>query len=122
VQPVEYVEAAQSDDSVWTYAAAGALLVGAAAVYRGQQQERTGVAEPDLEAASDAMRVAMLFSSGRSSGKKAPARGKKAPAKRKAPARGRAPAAADSDDLFVHEGTKGFTGDQFAFVYRTGSA
>merc|ERR1719377_469546 len=89
VQPVEYVEAAQSDDSVWTYAAAGALLVGAAAVYRGQQQERTGVAEPDLEAASDAMRVAMLFSSGRSSGKKAPARGKKAPAKRKAPARRR---------------------------------
>ena len=106
---------------MWTYAAAGALLVGAAAVYRGQQQERTGVAEPDLEAASDAMRVAMLFSSGKSSGKK-PARGKKAPAKRKAPARGRAAAAADSDDLFVHEGTKGFTGDEFAFVYRTGSA
>jgi hypothetical protein len=28
----------------------------------------------------------------------------------------------DDDDLFVHEGTKGFTGDDFAFVYRTGQA
>merc|ERR1719261_1326185 len=72
----------------------------------------------------------MLFTSGRSAGAKKPAKGKKA-----APARGgffgggsasakkpaRAPAV-DDDDLFVHEGTKGFTGDENAFVYRTGQA
>jgi hypothetical protein len=28
----------------------------------------------------------------------------------------------DSGDLFVHDGVQGFTGDDFAFVYRTGSA
>ena len=29
-------------------------------------------------------------------------------------------AASDDGDLFVHEGTKGFTGDPNAFVYRVG--
>jgi hypothetical protein len=134
------VETAQSDDSVWTYAAAGALLAGAAAVYRGQQQQSTGVAEPDLEAANNAMRVAMLFGGGKSTGTKAPARGKAAPKKaapKKAPARklrpglvgakatraksaAPPPGAVASDDIFVHEGTNGFTGDEFPWVYRQG--
>jgi hypothetical protein len=87
-----------------------------------------GFAEDDALEVPD--KVAMLFTSGRSAGAKKPAKGKKA-----APARGgffgggsasakkpaRAPAV-DDDDLFVHEGTKGFTGDDFAFVYRTGQA
>merc|ERR1719247_3330524 len=70
----------------------------------------------------------MLFTSGRSAGPKKAAKGKKAPAKggffgggasAKKPAR--APAV-DDDDLFVHEGTQGFQGDENAFVYRAGLA
>jgi len=30
--------------------------------------------------------------------------------------------AVDDEDLFVHEGTRGFTGDDQAFVYRVGLA
>jgi hypothetical protein len=128
MQPLEYaqpMESSQTDGWAWSCAAAGALLVGAAALARSRGES---VAEPNLDAAAQAARVAMLFTSGRS------AKSKK-PVKKAAPSRGgffgggsasakkpaRAPAV-DDDDLFVHEGTKGFTGDDFAFVYRTGQA
>jgi len=128
VQPVEQVYAAEESDSSLLYATGALFLVGAvgAVVARGEQR----VAEPDLEAATGAVRVAMLFSSGRSSGNKKKAAGKKPAAKgglfgggaKKAPARGRAAPAVDDSDLFVHEGTNGFQGDELAFVYRAGLA
>jgi hypothetical protein len=128
VQPVEYEYPAEETEGSALFYATGALLVGAVAVVTARGQEKS-VAEPDLEAATSAVRVAMLFSSGRSSGKKA-AKGKKPAAKsggffggggaKKTPSRS-APAVDDSD-LFVHEGTKGFQGDEAAFVYRQGLA
>merc|ERR1719420_1731890 len=117
VEPVAY-SAEQPDDASPLVYLAGAAVVGAAAAYAARAQKASAVAEPDLESATGAAKVAMLFSSGRSSGKKAPARGKKAPAKKsgggggffgggakKAPARA---APVDDGDLFVHDGTNGF--------------
>jgi MYXO-CTERM domain-containing protein len=119
-EPLMYVQPAysaeESDGSPFFYAM-GALGLGAAAVVAARRQEKS-VAEPDLEAATSAVRVAMLFGGGRSSGKKAAP--KKKPAKRGGAKKSAPPA--DDEDLFYHEGTKGFTGDSFAFVYRQGQA
>jgi hypothetical protein len=120
VQPVEYAYPAEESEGSALFYATGALLVGAVAVVASRRQEKTSVAEPDLEAATGAVRVAMLFSSGRGGNKKA-AKGKK-PAARGGKKGGRAAPPADDNDLFVHEGTKGFTGDEAAFVYRAGLA
>jgi hypothetical protein len=126
VQPVEtaYATGTDSDGAGLLYATGGLLLVGAVAA-RAARGDQKRVSEPDLEAAKGAVQVAMLFSSGRSSGKpkgKAAGRGKPA-AKggRKAPNRKSQPAV-DDEDLFFHEGTKGFQGDELAFVYRSGLA
>jgi len=129
VQPVEPAYATEDSDSSLLYATGGLLLVGAVAAAATNSAPKR-VAEPDLEAATSAARVAMLFSSGRSSKPKRGAAKKPAAKKggffgggasaKKAPARS-APAADDSD-LFVHEGTNGFQGDEFAFVYRQGLA
>jgi len=91
------------------------------------------VPQEDLEAEEAEVsdeKIAMLFTSGRSSGPKKGARGKPAPkksggffggggAKKSAPKRA---ADVDDSDLFVHEGTNGFQGDENAFVYRAGLA
>jgi hypothetical protein len=116
VQPEMAYAAEESEGSPFFYAL-GALSLGAVAVAATRRQDKS-VAEPDLEAATSAVRVAMLFGGGRSSGKKAAP--KKKPAKRGG-AKKQAPVA-DDEDLFYHEGTSGFQGDQFAFVYRTGQA
>jgi hypothetical protein len=121
MQPMEPVYATEDSDGSLLYATGGMLLVGAVAA--GVTRSATKpVAEPDLEAATSAVRVAMLFSSGRSSKPKKGA-GKKPAAKggRKPPARKSAPVV-DDDDIFVHEGTNGFQGDELAFVYRAGLA
>jgi hypothetical protein len=117
VMYVQPVDEAASDSSAVFYGA-GAVLLGAAAFAATKNGQKQSVAEPDLEAATSAVRVAMLFGGGRSSGKKAAP--KKKPAKRGG-AKKQAPVA-DDEDLFYHEGTSGFQGDQFAFVYRTGQA
>merc|ERR1719387_3368689 len=116
VQPVEY-SAEESDSSALVYATA-AVFAGAA-IFVANRGQKQSVAEPDLEAAMGAVNVAMLFSSGSRGGGRGKKAQKKKPAKKKA-ARNQAPA--DDDDLFVHEGTRGFTGDDFAFVYRQGLA
>jgi hypothetical protein len=97
VQPVQYVQPAEYSQPapVWPYALAGALLVGAAGAVN---QEG----------------VAMLFGSGK---KAAPKKAVKRAAPKRAVARKVAPkktavAAPDSDGLFVHSGTPGFSGAQ----------
>merc|ERR1719174_2295659 len=83
-----------------------------------------GFAEDDVEVPD---KVAMLFTSGRSASPKKATKGKKAPAKGGffgggASAKKAAPPPVDDEDLFVHEGTKGFQGDEFPFVVRSGLA
>jgi hypothetical protein len=107
VQPVQYVQPAEYSQPapVWPYALAGALLVGAAGAVN---QEG----------------VAMLFGSGK---KAAPKKAVKKAAPKRAVAKKVAPkkvapkkvapkktavAAPDSDGLFVHSGTPGFSGAQ----------
>jgi hypothetical protein len=124
VQPVEmaYEQPAETDSGLF-YATGGLLLVGAVASLAARSDQKSAVTEPDLEAAQSAAQVAMLFSSGRSSKPAAKGRGKPAAKGRGKPAaKGRASQPAPDDDLFVHEGTNGFQGDQLAFVYRAGLA
>jgi hypothetical protein len=121
--PVDYAQPVQSGASLWRYAATGAVLVSVAAAVSGLQRPRP-VAELDLESANGAVRVAMLFSSGKSS---KPAAKKKAAARKPAP-KAKKPAVrakpvaskkkgkttsrpAATDDFFRHDGTKGFVGD-----------
>jgi len=60
-EPLQVEYAAEEPSGMWAYAAAGALLVGAVAAARGKPAT---VAEPDLESATDALRVATLAVSG----------------------------------------------------------
>jgi hypothetical protein len=124
VQPLQYVQPVSSRGSAWPYAGAGVLLVAGVAAIRGQQTARA-VAEPDLESANGAVRVAMLFSSGKSSTKAKPkkaapkgkpaAKGKAAPTRKvaKPAAKGKVTTSQDVEsDLFYHAGTSGFVGDR----------
>jgi hypothetical protein len=65
VQPADYAQAEESSTGMpLVYAAAGALLVGAAGIFHGRQ-DQSAVAETDLESATSAARVATLAVSGR---------------------------------------------------------
>merc|ERR1719389_681712 len=64
MQPIEYPAAEES--WAWAYAGVGALLVGAAAAAAAHNASGvTRVAEPDLEAATGAARLATLAVTGR---------------------------------------------------------
>jgi hypothetical protein len=103
VMYVQSVDEAASDSSAVFYGA-GAVLLGAAAFAATKNGQKQSVAEPDLEAATSAVKVAMLFSSGgsRSAPKRGGAKGRKPAPKRGAPKRGKPAPAQDDDDLFFH--------------------